>query len=140
MFGIHSRLNSFMISISLKKKLVLLFVFCVLVPLIVIDGVVFYNIIKVNRYKKEQELRSDAEAVRYGLINTFDYPSRIIQNVYKNEEIEVLLNKEYYDPLDYYNAYTEFKRDSIYESWLGIGNETLEIYADNDTILNGGMF
>ena len=140
MFGIHSRLNSFMISISLKKKLVLLFVFCVLVPLIVIDGVVFYNIIKVNRYKKEQELRSDAEAVRYGLINTFDYPSRIIQNVYKNEEIEVLLNKEYYDPLDYYNAYTEFKRDSLYESWLGIGNETLEIYADNDTILNGGMF
>ena len=32
------------------------------------------------------------------------------------------------------------RKNSIYESWLGIGNETLEIYADNDTILNGGMF
>ena len=136
----RSHVNRYITRISLKNKLMLLFVFCVLVPLFVTNGVVLYNMYKVNKYKKDQELRSDAEAVRYGLINGFDYPSKIIQNIYKNDDVEVFLNREYYDPLDYYEAYMKFRKNSIYESWLGIGNETLEIYVDNNTIINGGMF
>ena len=140
MLSIRTKLNNYMISISLKKKLVLLFIFCVLIPLIVTNGVVFYNLYRVNKIKKEQELRSDAEEVKFRFMEGLDYPSRIIQNVYKNDDVENLLNREYYDALDYYNSYLEFRKNSIYESWLGIGNETLEIYADNDTIVNGGMF
>ena len=140
MYDLNSRINNYIISISLKKKLMFLFLFCVLIPLIITNSVVFYNLYKVNHITKEQELRSDAEAIRYSLTDGLDYPSKIIQNIYKNNDVEFLLNREYYDPLDYYDAYMEFKKNSIYESWLGIGNETLEIYADNDTILNGGMF
>ncbi len=140
MIKLRAKLKNYLMSISLKKKLMLLFVFCVLVPLFLTDGIVFYNLYKVNKITKEQELRSDAEEIKYNFVDGLNYPAKIIQNIYKNEEIEELLNRQYYDPLDYYTAYTEFKKDSIYESWLGIGNETLEIYADNDTILNGGMF
>ncbi|SEQ02926.1 two-component system, sensor histidine kinase YesM [Lachnospiraceae bacterium NE2001] len=140
MFILRTRLKKYLISISLKKKLMLLFVFCVLIPLIITNGVVFYNLYRVNKITKEQELRSDAEAIKYSFIDGLDYPAKIIQNVYKNDEIEDLLNREYYTPLDYYSAYMGFKKESIYDSLLGIGNETLQIYADNDTILNGGMF
>lgn len=138
--GINARINEYIISISLKKKLIILFVFFVLLPLFIANAFVFFNMYTVNRIRKEQELRSDAEAVKYGLIDGLNYPSKIIQNVYKSSDIEFLLNREYYNPLDYYTAYMDFKKDSLYESWLGIGNETLEIYVDNDTILNGGMF
>lgn len=137
---LRSKINSYINRLSLKRKLMLLFVFCVLIPLFVTDSIVFYNLYKVNKITKEQELRSDAEAIKYGLIDELNYPSIIIQNIYKNSEIEDLLNKEYYDPLDYYTSYMEFKKNSIYDSWLGLNNETLEIYADNNTILNGGMF
>lgn len=140
MLKLRKKFEKYLMSISLKKKLMLLFVFCVLIPLFITDGIVFYNMYKVNSITKQQELRSDAEAIKYSFVDSLNYPSKIIQNVYKNEEVEELLNKQYYDPLDYYTAYMDFKKDSIYESWLGIGNETLEIYADNDTILNGGMF
>ena len=137
---LRKKLNNYILGLSLKKKMMLLFVFCVLIPLFVTDSIVFYNLYKVNKITKEQELRSDAEAIKYRLIDGLNYPSKIIQNIYKNSEIEDLLNREYYDPLDYYISYMDFKQNSIYDSWLGLGNETLEVYADNDTILNGGMF
>ena len=111
MFILRTKLKKYLISISLKKKLMFLFLFCVLIPLILTNSVVFYNLYKVNKIKKEQELRSDAEEVKFRFIEGLDYPSRIIQNVYKNDEIEDLLNREYYDPLDYYNAYMEFKKE-----------------------------
>ncbi|MEE3399885.1 MAG: hypothetical protein VZR64_10485, partial [Eubacterium sp.] len=89
---LRKKLNNYILGLSLKKKMMLLFVFCVLIPLFVTDSIVFYNLYKVNKITKEQELRSDAEAIKYRLIDGLNYPSKIIQNIYKNSEIEDLLN------------------------------------------------
>jgi Putative regulator of cell autolysis len=126
--------------IKLRNKMILLFVCCVLIPLMVTDGLVFYNVYNMNKITKEQELSADAEAIRYGMVNFFEYPAILIQNIYKNGTIEKLLNNTYEKPLDYYNELVEFKRSSLDENWLGSGCDRIVIYADNNTILNGGMF
>ena len=132
--------DSYLNKLTLRKKMVLLFVFCVLVPLVVTDGIVFYNVYRIGQITKMKELESDAEAVRYSIQEGLEYPASVIRNIYKNYRIEELLNKKYKTALDYYNEYAVFKKNSLYESMLGNGNETISIYADNDTILNGGMF
>lgn len=45
MRGILDRLENWMNDYKLKKKLELLYVFCVLIPLILTDGVILYNVI-----------------------------------------------------------------------------------------------
>ncbi|MBO4864236.1 MAG: histidine kinase [Eubacterium sp.] len=125
---------------KLRNKLILLFVVCVILPIIVTDGIVIYNVYRVYKIQRIQEVQSDATAVKYDLIDNLEYPAAIIRNIYKNTYIEDLLNKRYRNAVEYYDAYTDFKRNSLYESWFSNGIETVEIYADNDTILNGGMF
>lgn len=127
-------------NISLKRKMIILYVFFMLMPLILTDGILFYNFFKVGREQKMQDLRSDAEAVRYGFKDCFNYPVNIIRSIYKNEAIEDLLNTKYEDPFDYIDRYMNFKDNSLYDSLLLNVNDNISIYADNDTILNGGMF
>ena len=140
MHRLVSRIERFFNRIRLRNKMILLFVFCVIIPLIVTDSIVFYNVYKMGEITKIQELSSDAEAIRYGMVNFFEYPAILIQNIYKNGTIEKLLNSTYDRPLDYYNELMDFKKSSLDESWLGSGCDRIAIYADNNTILNGGMF
>ena len=132
--------DNYLNKLTLRKKMVLLFVFCVLIPLVVTDGLVIYNVYRIAKITEMKELESDAEAVRYGIQEGLEYPASVIRNIYKNYRVEELLNKKYKSALDYYNEYAVFKKNSLYESMLGNGNESISIYADNDTILNGGMF
>lgn len=125
---------------KLRDKMILLFIVCVMLPLIITDGIILYNVYRVNKIQQMQEVRSDATAVRYDMVSSLEYPSALIRNIYKNNYIEELLNKDYQNPLEYYDAYTSFKRNSLYESWLSSGIETVGIYADNNSIVNGGMF
>ena len=133
---IEKKLNQ----LKLRNKMILLFVVCVLVPLIVTDGIIIYNVYRVNRIQKTQEIRSDAAAVKYDMINNLEYPAALIRNIYKNITIEELLNKRYSNPAQYYDAYVTFQRNTSFESWSSNGIEAVNIYADNETILNGGMF
>ena len=119
--------DSYLNKLTLRKKMVLLFVFCVLVPLVVTDGIVFYNVYRIGQITKMKELESDAEAVRYSIQEGLEYPASVIRNIYKNYRIEELLNKKYKTALDYYNEYAVFKKNSLYESMLGNGNaQTIE--------------
>ena len=133
---IDKRLNN----MKLRSKMLLLFVVCVMLPLIFTDWIIIYNVYRVYKYQQIQEIQSDANAVRFGMLNALEYPTALIRNIYKNNYIEDLLNTNYEEPIVYYEAYSAFKRNSLYESWLSSGIETVEIYADNDTIINGGMF
>ncbi len=134
------KLEKMFYRVKLRNKMILLFVFCVILPLLVTDGIVFYNVYRMNNFTRIQELSSDAMAIKYGMANYFEYPAALIQNIYKNETLEELLDRQYERPVDYYNEYIKFKKLSLYESWLGAGRDKISIYADNDTILNGFMF
>lgn len=134
------RLERILNNFKLRKRLAFLFIICVLLPLIVTDGIVFFNVKKINRITTQQELRSDAEAIKYGLVNRMVYPIEMISNIYKNSEIESLLNFQYDSTSDYYNRFYQFYTNSMIGSWRGLESETLTVYADNETILNGGLF
>ena len=93
--------DTYINNLTLRKKMFLLFVFCVLIPLVVTDGIVIYNVYRIDKITQMKELESDAEAVRYGIQEGLEYPASVIRNIYKNYRIEELLNKKYKTALDY---------------------------------------
>ena len=62
------------------------------------------------------------------------------KNIYMNEYIEEFLNRQYETPLDYVTGHQEFMKNSLFETSMGTDNTVVTIYADNDTIINGGHF
>lgn len=123
---------------ELKKKMYFLYIFCVLFPLIVIDSLVIYKFINAEKAQQEYEMENIASAVQYRFYENVEIAARMARNIYTRSDVEEFLGKNYESPLDYYIGYQEF----INHSWLeefGLDNICIELYADNGTLINGGI-
>ena len=125
---------------TLKKKLRFLYIFCVLIPLIVTDSVILYIVVHSEQVKQQHAMENDASAVQYNLTSSVEYAASTAKNIYMNEYIEDFLNWQYETPLDYFVAYQDFMKDTLFQSSMGMDNTQVKIYADNETIVNGGEF
>ncbi len=137
---LREKLENWMNDYKLKKKLQVLYIFCVLIPLIVTDGVILYNVIHSEQEEKQHEMENVASAVQYTLSSAVEHSVATAKSIYMNKYIEAFLNTEYETALDYVVEYHKFMKDTLFESSMGLDNTKITMYADNETIVNGGEF
>lgn len=125
---------------KLKKKLLFLYVFCVLIPLATTDSILLYIVIHSEKIENQHIRENDASAVQYSLASVIERASETAKNIYMNEYVENFLNEEYDTPMDYVVAYNTFLKNSLFDSSMGLDFANITIYADNETIVNGGEF
>lgn len=123
--------------IPIGRKLVGLFIFCVLIPLLITDTLVLWMLAK---YQKDSVRHDTLNAVEYYLTSTVEDAANTAQDIYLNKYINGFLNTHFQTPLDYYNDYRKLLTDSMYANSLHGGKYAVTIYAENDSILNGGYF
>ena len=127
-------------TLKLNRKLNLLFIFCVLIPMAITDIIVLANVYRNVTHDVEAEKAQTASAVEYTLQNQMEYPASIAHNLYKSRVIEDFLNEPYVTPYDYYDAYFRLESGLMFDSTMGIQGARVSIFADNPTILNGSGF
>ncbi len=134
------RLDGVLDNMSLKRKLVLMYVACVLLPLFLTDGMILSVLLKAESDSQQQEMKNTAEAIAYNLNDTVENAVQLARNIYGNRYVNEFLEREYATPLEYYNAYLALMEDSLYKVGVGSKYVSAVIYADNPTIVNGGYF
>ncbi len=127
-------------NIALSRKLTILYVCCVLLPLVVTDGIVLYIVVNNQHTKQQHAMENEASAIQYSLTNSIEYAAATAKQIYMNEYIERYLNCEYAEPLAYVEAYQDFVKTTLFRSGAGMDNSIITMYADNPTIVNGGEF
>lgn len=127
-------------NIALSRKLTILYVFCVLLPLVVTDSIVLYIVMNDQHTKQQHAMENEANAIQYSLTNSIDYAAATAKQIYMNEYIERYLNHEYASALAYVEAYQEFVKTTLFKGGAGMDNTIITMYADNPTIVNGGEF
>lgn len=126
---------------SIKKKLILFYVYCVLLPLFITDGILFAIFYNSEVQKKEHELENIASAIESELSFTFDETAAMANTLYLNRTVNEFLDAEYDSDLDFYNASLEVEKRTFYEVSGGSSSTTkIVMYADNDSIINGDHF
>ena len=65
----EARMNDY----SLKKKFYILYILCVLCPLVLTDGVVAYSILHSEQVARYHALENIANAVQYSVLNSISY-------------------------------------------------------------------
>lgn len=125
---------------NIKKKLRILYIFCVLLPLILTDSVIIYIVIHSEQDSRQHEMENIASAVQYSFIDNISNMERTANNVYTNKYIDEFLEQEYESPLEYVRAYQSIFKDTLLKSGFGIDSTRITIYADNKTIISGGEF
>lgn len=135
-----NKLYQLMNNIALSRKLTILYVFCVLLPLVVTDSIVLYIVMNDQHTKQQHAMENEANAIQYSLTNSIDYAEATAKQIYMNEYIERYLNHEYADALAYVEAYQDFVKTTLFKGGAGMDNTIITMYADNPTIVNGGEF
>ncbi|MBE6025093.1 MAG: signal transduction protein [Cellulosilyticum sp.] len=132
------RISNYFNNHKISKKLHIVYVYCVLVPLIITDAIILLEVFKADRVEVRHQSIRMCEEIEYNFLSAIEEVVLVTNNVYINRDINEFLNGHYNTALDYYNTY----RSYINSIWLGTGSTAREtkimMYTDNSTILNGG--
>ncbi len=136
---IGNKIQKYLDDFKLKTKLRILYSLCVIIPLVVTDGLVLYTVFHAETVQTRHEMENVANAVHYNLASTVEYTASTAESINRNNAVEEFLNETYRKPIEYIDNYQKIK-NSLFGSSMGVDNTTVTIYADNRTIINGGEF
>ena len=136
---IENRFVSYLNNLSVRRKLLVLYVFCVLIPLIVTDGFIIGMFVRNERNRVSKEMESLAETTANDFSNEFRHSFNTANSIYSNARVREYLETDYSSTSDYTKAYTSNPIDPY------ITSKTPEIKdimlcVDNPSIVNGRHF
>ena len=85
----QEKMNDF----TVRKKLLIFYVFCVLLPLFVTDSVILTILLRGERRERALEMENIASAVQFELSYTFEEAMNMSKNIYANRMINEFLNQ-----------------------------------------------
>ena len=125
---------------KIKKKFYIMYILCMLLPLILTDSVIIYIVIHTEQVSRRHEMENIANAVQYSLYNGIDSAAELGKSIYMNKYIDEFLDKQYKSSYDYVVSYQDFFKDTLLENSVGMDNVIITMYSENNTIVNGGEF
>lgn len=132
------KLEKYLDNCSIRRKLMILYIFCVLFPIIITDSVIIYIVFHTEEVTRQHEMENVASVVEYNLAKSIDNMARTAENTYTNRYIDNFMEKEYETQLEYLAEYQAILKNTIlYRRQDGT---LITMYMDNETIINGGEF
>ena len=123
---------------SIRKKMIFIYIFCMLLPITLTDGVIIYTVLHTEAQLRRSEMEDIADAVNYQIFYDVDTVSKVAKSIYANKYINDFLEMEYRDPFDYVVSYQEFFKDTLFQSSDMTGSSLTTLHTDNSTIVSGG--
>lgn len=125
---------------NLKKKMLILYLGCMLIPLVLTDGWIFAMIVRLEHENTVDQMENITSAVSYAVQKKIDHAEDVSRSIYKNRYINEFLTRQYTSGLEFYNAYLDFMKDTLFESGIGGEQDRIIMYADNETLISGSEF
>ncbi len=134
--AVQDKMNNY----KVRKKLLILYVFCVLLPLFVTDSVILTILLQAEKREQALQMENIASAVQFDLSYTIEEAVNMTKAVYVNRKVNEFLTRRYSSGYDFFEASQELMNASLYEAGFGSRTVNMVLYADNETIVNGGLF
>ena len=138
--GIKSRIENTLDNFTVKRKLLIVYVFCMIVPLVITDSVILGIVLKSEQRARLHEMENIVNAVEYNLLSEADSASKYAKSIYINKYLDNFLNRQYESDLEYVAHYQKLFKDTLLNVGASQSNMQIRIYTDNDTIVNGAEF
>lgn len=135
---IEEKLVGALNNLNLNRKLLLLYLLCVLLPLLITDGYILTSIVSNERAQFNEEMKNVASNVSTDFITSIKTASDVSNNMYVDRSIYTFLDTPFTDNENFYTRYYEWIKANGYQS-LYLPNLARFIFvADNNTIVPGG--
>ena len=137
---IFAGLTAWMNNLTIYRKLIFFYAFCVILPLVVTDGIIIQIMNRNERQRQEYELNNIAEVVGNDITNLYNDILETTNAIYLDRTVNDFISREYERPYDYYSANYRLLRQSLAGSIFNNSDYGVTIYTDNPTIVSGGSF
>jgi two-component system, sensor histidine kinase YesM len=128
-------------NVTIKRKLIYMYIFCVLIPIVAINSI-FYLII--SRNVKEQALTTLNESmnrIKISYTTEIEQCMQVYRTVSLDSKLENALSTQYKDVQGFYEAYQNYMQDAVAKFQPVYGQiRDIGIYTKNSTIIDGGNY
>ncbi|MFU7515192.1 sensor histidine kinase [Clostridium sp. HCS.1] len=122
---------------SIKYKLIIIYIFCVLVPMIITNSLMLYTV--RSNEKKEQRINIDhvVDRVTFNLNAVIEECMMLSNHINSDEDLNNIITSEYKFPVDYYDKYYNLLKNTAIKDYYNPQHiYRINIFVDNDTIIN----
>lgn len=139
--GVKKGVFNFINDIPLNSKFLMIYLFCVFVPILTIN-LIFWNKISNDMKDREKEnLNISINRVKTDISNILEGCVDVSHSVSSDKDLHETMEREFNDTTQYYEVYYDSLKDRInrYEPiYNNIKN--IILYTSNDTIVSGGNY
>ena len=135
------RLMKIVNNFKIRNKLIIIYIFCVLIPVIMTNYVILSSI-KDNAMKQQSiSIRNMMERIKSNIQLEIGGCISVTNSLCTDKEINKFLVQDYSSNLDYFNTYRNMFQNNVLRYYYNSQciNQII-IYVNNSTILNGGSF
>ena len=100
---------------SIKKKLILFYVCCVLLPLFITDSVILGIIYNGEINDKKVEMAGIADAVESELVYNLEEAAKMVNAIYLSRYINEFLDQKFESGIDFFEASLDIQKKNFYE-------------------------
>lgn len=129
-------LEKIMNRLQLKHKFLVLYFFCLVVPLVIADAIILQAVYTQEINSINYDMDYVAGVYKNYFDNLIDGDVRLTNVVSMNTKMNDFLDTDFVDGYDYYSQYFDIINDSFLETTLGMDRDSFVIYADNKGIVD----
>ena len=134
------RVVNFLGKQKLNRKFLLMYVFCVLLPLILTDTFLFRSVFEAEYASQAHNRDIAIEAYTNYLVNLTSYDEKVSEAIDINKNLNTFINTPYDAPYDYYDELMTSFSNSFFSTLADLNQDRIVIYSNNPTMLNGNYF
>lgn len=128
-------------NIRLTEKVVILFLVCVLIPLITTNGCIYWSMKRGMDKELQQKVENITDCLEYEISGSINEQISIADYLNRNSKLKNYLGKRYPDASAYYDSYVQLMEDDvIHYYYMALSAYNIVICTGNDTIVNGTYF
>ena len=136
----RTAISTFLGKQKLSKKFLLMYFFCVLVPLVLTDTFLFKSVFDAELNNQSHYRDIAIESYVDYFENLLEYDAKVAQAIDINKNLNTFINTPYDAPYDYYDELMNTFSNSFFSTLSDINQDRIVIYSNNPTMLNGNYF
>lgn len=126
---------------KIKHKLVIIYIFCVCIPMLVTDSIIVLSIRHDALERQVITMENVIERIKYNIAADIAGCNAIASSLYTDEAINKFLRTDHESKLEYYDEYKHLIQNNMLKYYYNSQRiNNIMLYADNPTMINGGNF
>lgn len=122
--------------ISIKAKLVVIMVFCVLLPMAVTDGFIIRSMLREVQEENQMEMENTAAAAQYIIEDYVNSAYVFMDNLAIQRGVTLFANEDHESDLEFYENYYTLSKNTAFAD----DRFRATIYSDSKGTISGGVF